>query len=177
MAKVRKGVAYRIVERPYTRKSKYRNKNFVRSVPANHIVAFDNGNLRKQFPYRLKVVARGTVQIRDRALESARQSSNRLLEKVLGKAGYHMKVNVYPHQILRENPLASGAGADRMSTGMAAAFGKSIGIAARVFEGDTIFQISVEKQNLDTAKIAAKRISHKLPCKTEFVIEQVAVSA
>ena len=46
--------------------------------------------------------------------------------------GYFFQLRIYPHHILRENPLAAGAGADRMSTGMKCAFGKPISVAARV---------------------------------------------
>ena len=41
MAKLRKAVAYRKVERPYTRKSKYRQKSFVRATPNNLIVKYE----------------------------------------------------------------------------------------------------------------------------------------
>ncbi len=171
MAKTRKGIAYRALERAFTRKSKYKQMNYIRSSPPSHLIAHDMGNLHKKFPFKINVISRGNVQIRDRALESARQTANRLMEKKAGKGMFHLKVNKYPHHVLRENPLASGAGADRMSTGMQKAYGKSIGIAARVFDGDVLFQISCDKAHVATAKEAAKRISHKLPCKTITNVE------
>ncbi|HLC89113.1 MAG TPA: ribosomal protein L16 [Candidatus Nanoarchaeia archaeon] len=64
-------------------------------------------------------------------IESARMTSNRVLEKNIGRE-YHLRIKIYPHHVLRENPLASGAEADRMSTGMKLSFGKSISTAARV---------------------------------------------
>ncbi len=70
----------------------------------------------------------------------------------------------YPYHVLRENPLASGAGADRFSTGMQRAFGKPYGNAAQVKKGDAIFLISVNKANLELAKTALTRASKKLPC-------------
>ena len=82
-----------------------------------------------------------------------------------------MIIRVYPHHILRENPLAAGAGADRMSTGMKHSFGKSIGIAAQVRKGQTLFQIQVNKEHLDTAKKALKLAGSKLPCSTSIEIE------
>jgi len=97
-------------------------------------------------------------------LESAKQSSNKILEATLGLAGYHLKLKPYPHHVLRENPLASGAGADRFSTGMQKAFGKPLGNAAQVKKGSTIFQISVDKNNIPLAKQALERASKKLPC-------------
>ena len=41
MAKLRKFSAYRRIERPYTRKSKYRKKSFIRATPTNKIIRFD----------------------------------------------------------------------------------------------------------------------------------------
>ncbi|HII72249.1 TPA: 50S ribosomal protein L16, partial [Candidatus Woesearchaeota archaeon] len=103
-------------------------------------------------------------QIRDNAIEAARQTANRLVVKKLGKTGFKMKIRTYPHHILRENPLASGAGADRMSTGMKMSFGKPIGIAARIMKGQTIMELNVPKQNVAVAKEALKRAGSKFPC-------------
>lgn len=172
MAKLRKGVAYRRLERPYTRRSKYQAKNYVGASPHNLIVRYDMGELKRKFEYKVEVKAMDSLQIRHNALEAARKSSNRLLEKKTGKVGFRMKLRVYPHHILRENPLASGAGADRMSTGMAHSFGKPIGLAAQVMKGQTIFEIHVDKNNLPVAKEAARRIKSKVPCKCQVVISK-----
>jgi large subunit ribosomal protein L10e len=174
MAKLRKGVAYRKLERPYTRRSKYQAKNYVGASPHNLIVRYDMGELKKKFEYKIEIKALADLQIRHNALEAARKSSNRLLEKKTGKVGFRMKLRVFPHHILRENPLASGAGADRMSTGMAHSFGKPIGIAAQVHKGQTIFEIQVDKSNIPVAKEAAKRIRSKVPCQCLVVITKNA---
>lgn len=174
MPRIRKFVAYRRLERPYTRVSKYRKKAFIRGSPNIHIVKFDLGNASKDFKYRVNLVSKGDLNIRHNALESARLTSNKLLETKLGKNGYHMRVRVYPHHVLRENPLAAGAGADRMSTGMSHSFGKPIGAAARVFKGQAIISVRVDKQNLDTAKAALKRASYKVPCKCSIQVEELA---
>ena len=131
MAKLRKFSGYKTIERPYTRKSKYRAKSYVRASPNHKIVRFDMGNPKKTYPVEVQLKVKEPIQIRHNAIESARQSSNRVLEKLLGKTEYHMKIRKYPHHFLRENPLASGAGADRMSTGMKKSFGKVIGSAAQ----------------------------------------------
>ncbi len=180
MAKLRKGVAYRKLERPYTRYSKYKKLNYVRSRPACKVVRFDMGDSGKQFEYRLDLIAKSSLQIRDNSIESARQTGNRLLELNIGKGNYHMQVRMYPHQLLRENPLASGAGADRMSTGMAHCFGKVIGIAARVKEGKTMFTVETNKNFLPIARKALKKVSKKLPCScsiTEIALKPKIVAA
>lgn len=170
MAKIRKAVSYRRLERPYTRKSKYRKLSFVRASPHSKIVRFEMGEIGKKFSHTFKLISKADIQIRHDALESARQTSNRLLEKEIGKTGYFMKIRVFPHHILRENPLAAGAGADRMSTGMQRSFGKPIGIAARVKKGQILIQLDVSKEYLETAKHALKRASYKFPCKCSIEV-------
>jgi len=163
MAKVRKFAAYRRIERPYTRVSKYRKKNYIRANPAIQIARFVMGNNRASYGYTLRLVSKEDLQIRSNAIESARLTCNKMIEDELGKTGYVIRVNKYPHHILRENPLASGAGADRMSTGMAASFGKPIGHAAQVRRGETIFTVKTDKKNLQLATKALHRASSKLP--------------
>jgi len=171
MAKLRKGVSYRRLERPYTRRSKFKGKAFIKASPHSKIVRYDMGNLQETFPVRLFLLACAAVQLRNDCIESARQTSNRLLELKVGKTLYNMKIRIYPHHILRENPLASGAGADRMSTGMARSFGKPIGSAARVREGQTILEVGVTPKHIETAKLALRRASYKLPCHCRIVVE------
>ena len=163
MARIRKFVSYRRIERPYTRVSKYKEKSFIRMNPNIKVIAFETGTPNKKFQYTLNLISKVDLQIRDNALESAKQTSNRVLEKGIGLGAYHLKIKPYPHHVLRENPIAAGAGADRFSTGMQRAFGKPIGMAAQIKRGDTIFQISVDKANLGLAKTALTRASKKLP--------------
>ncbi len=172
MAKLRKFCAYRRIERPYTRVSKFRAKSYVRTRPNSKVIKYVMGNPRKEYGYSIRIVSKESLQIRHNAIESARQSSNRVLEKQLGKNGYLFTINIFPHHILRENPLAAGAGADRMSTGMKMSFGKPIGVAAQVKEGQRIMTIDVDKDGLDLGKMAAKRIIHKIPCSCSIVIDQ-----
>jgi large subunit ribosomal protein L10e len=171
MAKLRKFSAYTRLERPYTRKSKYRQKSFVRAVPTNKVIRFDMGDTKKDYAYEVNLKVSRGIQIRHNALESARQTANRRLESGAGKNNYWLKLRVYPHHILRENPLASGAGADRMSTGMKCSFGKAIGIAAQLKGGQILFSARVHKQHINYAKEALRKIYCKLPvkCKIEVV--------
>lgn len=170
MAKLRKFSGYKTIERPYTRKSKYRAKSYVRASPHTRIVRFDMGNPKKEYSNQVVLSVKEPIQIRDNALESARQSSNRVLEKALGKTEYHFKIRKFPHHYLRENPLASGAGADRMSTGMKKSFGKVIGCSAQYKEGEIVFSVKVNKSGLDAAKVAMIRAKNKLPCSCSIAI-------
>ncbi|RMF07351.1 50S ribosomal protein L16 [Candidatus Woesearchaeota archaeon] len=179
MARLRKGVAYRRLERPYTRKSKFKAKNFVRATPSNKIVRYDMGDPKKDYELTLNLVSKDDIQVRHNAIEAARQTSNRALEKNLGKNAYHLKIRVYPFHVLRENPLATGAGADRMSTGMKMSFGKPIGLAAQVRKGQVLMTLRCNRSALKTAKLALTRAARKLPCscRIEEVVEKKAASS
>lgn len=132
------------------------------------IVKFDMGNPNGKFDSVVKLNTTVMTNVRHNALESARMTSNRILEKQLGKA-YHLKVKVYPFHVLRENPLAAGAGADRMSTGMKKSFGKAIGCAAIVKKGQTLIEVRVNKENIKLAKEAMSRAAKKFPCSCKIV--------
>lgn len=164
MARIRKFSAYRKLERPYTRISKYRTKSYVRARPTCRIVRFNMGDLSREFESQVLLKSDADLQIRDHAIESARQVANRLVIRKLGKMGFRMRIRTYPHHILRENPLASGAGADRMSTGMKCSFGKPIGTAVRIKKGQPLFELNVPKKHLSVAKEAFRRAISKLPC-------------
>ena len=122
------------------------------------------GDPNGKFSHKLTLRAKSPVQIRHNALEAGRKSSNRVLDKNIGKTAYRMRIRVYPHHILRENPMATGAGADRMSEGMKRAFGKPIGLAAQVRKGQAILEVEVNEEHLEFGKTALTRFKHKLPC-------------
>ncbi len=174
MAKLIRACAWRRLERPYTRKSKYRSKAFVRAVPANKVVKWEMGNLQTEFPVIVRLHSAVDIQLRHNALEAARKSSNRLLEMTLGRSGYKLKFRVYPHHILRNNPLASGAGADRMSTGMKMSFGKAVGIAAQVHKDQPILEVHCQRKDIALAKTALARARHKFPAGGYIQVEENA---
>ncbi len=170
MAKLRKNAAYQNLERPYTRISKYTKKNFVRGgFPHLKITKFDMGEANREYTATLKLNSGKSMNIRHNALEAARMTSNRVLEKTVGKS-YHLRIKVYPFHVLRENPLASGAGADRMSTGMKLAYGKPIGSAARVKEGQTLMELRINKEHVKIGREALEKAASKFPCSCKVVI-------
>jgi len=73
--------------------------------------------------------------------------------------------------------MLTGAGADRMSSGMSLSFGKAIGVAAQVKAGEEIIAISVDKNGLETAKDAIRKIRAKLPCSTTLKIVAMQTQA
>ena len=75
------------------------------------------------------------------ALEAARVAANKYMTKHAGKELYHLRVRVHPFHVLRINKMLSCAGADRLQTGMRGAFGKPIGVCARVEIGQILLSI------------------------------------
>ncbi len=163
MARLRKFVSYRNIERAYTRTSKYGSKAYVKASLHTRIAQFDMGNRSRKFDEEIVLVSKVDHQIRDNALESARKVVNSELKEALSLENYFMKLKVYPHQILRENPLATCAGADRLSTGMKRSFGKPIGRAVRANKGKELFSLHVDKKNKKLAKKLLSKAVHKLP--------------
>jgi len=149
----------------------YTRKEYMGGVPQIRISQFDIGDPRTKFPVRVHLVAEEQCQIRHIALEAARISANRYIAKMAGNA-YHLKLRLYPHNVLRENKIATGAGADRISEGMRAAFGSPVGTAARAHPGTKIFTISTTEDHLDHAKEALRKGGVKLPTPWYLVIER-----
>jgi large subunit ribosomal protein L10e len=105
-------------------------------------------------------------------LEAARIATNRFLEEKLGSS-YLLRILPYPHVVLRENKMIFGAHADRLQDGMRAAFGKAIGLAARVKSNRAVIMVNVNKDGLEVAKEALKRGGAKLPTPCRIVIEKI----
>jgi len=169
MAKLRKWCAYRTIERPYTRYSKYRKKAFVKSRPGKKVIKFDMGDVkggRDQFSINLRLHSKEVGLVRANAIEAARITSLRTLEKTLGRLAFYFQIKMFPHHAIRENPLAAGAGADRLSTGMKHSFGKIIGTAARIEPQKILMEVFVSPEHEDTARLALKKASKKLPLRT-----------
>jgi len=148
----------------------YTRKEYMGGVPQIRISQFDVGDLRTKFPLKAHLIAEEQCQIRHVALEAARVSANRYIAKKAGSA-YHLKIRLYPHNVLRENKIATGAGADRISEGMRAAFGSPVGTAARVQPGMKIMTIETTEANLAHAKEALRKAGVKLPTPWRIEIE------
>ena len=149
----------------------YTRRKYMGGVPGNRIVQFDIGDVKTKFPLAVHLVANEKCHIRHIALESARIAANRYIAKQAG-ASYHLKIRVYPHNVLRENKIAVGAGADRISQGMRGAFGSPVGTAARIQIGQRVMTIETTEANLVHAKEALRKGGSKLPTPWHFEIEQ-----
>ena len=150
----------------------YTRKEYMGGVPAPRISQFTLGNPNGDFPVELVLHVKELCQIRHTALEAARITANRLLAKKAGASNYFLKIRTYPHNVLRENKLATGAGADRVSSGMRAAFGKAVGTAARVQPGQAIITVRVPVSAVTAAKEALWSASLKLPTPCWIEVEK-----
>ena len=179
MASLRKANAYsKRKVTPYTRVSKRKNRSYIKVVPPQKIVKFSMGDGNTfetgKFPHRVALVTTEAVQIRHNALEACRQYINKVIDK--GFTGqYFFRVVPFPHHIQRENKMLTGAGADRMQTGMQLSFGKCIGKSAILKPNAEIFFITTSNPKVVVlAREAFKAIKAKLPCKTRVTYEFIA---
>ncbi len=178
MATVRKASAYsKKIPVVNTRKSKQTQKSYIKMVPPQRIVKFNLGDCLgfEQGKYKLKgtIFAGENIQIRDMALEAARQSLNKDLVNTFQK-NFFMRVNVYPHNILRNNRIFSGGSkGERIQTGMQKSFGSSEGRAAVIKEGKSIFTVYYNgEENNPKIRDFFRKVTPKLACKSVVKFEK-----
>ena len=147
----------------------YTSKKFAPGAPNPKVARFTTGKYRDDYDHMFKLISEGRVQIRHNALEAARVAASKKVALV-GEENFLLKVVTYPHLILRENKMIATAGADRLQEGMRKAFGKPIGLAARVDIGTTVLELSLKAENYEKGKEAMKAAATKLPMKTRIEI-------
>jgi large subunit ribosomal protein L10e len=134
------------------------------------------GDTKANFDFEVQLLSTKRVQVRHSALEAARVATNRvLMDKLINE--YLMVVHPYPHIILRENKMIFGAHADRLQQGMRRSFGTAVGTAAKVEVGQPIITVRVKATAAETAKVALKRGSAKLPIHCKIVVTKSPVAA
>ena len=170
---LRPAKCYRGHQRPYTRQSiSVPRKGYVKGVPKSKITEFELGT-KGNYQNTVFLIAKRSVQIRHNALEAARVYAVQNMEKYMTKGSkFFFKVRVYPHQVLRENAMATGAGADRFQTGMRQSFGNPISTAAIVYAGQKIMEFQVNDGSVKIAKDAFKQASYKLPTPCKIIVEK-----
>lgn len=147
----------------------YTSKYFAPGAPNPKVARFTTGKFSHDYDYKVQLVSLGRVQIRHNALEACRVAASKKLALV-GEEGFYLVVKTYPHIILRENKMIATAGADRLQEGMRKAFGKPIGLAARVDIDTVVLELSIKAENLEKAKAAMRAASTKLPMRTKVVV-------
>ncbi|MCL4553055.1 MAG: 50S ribosomal protein L16 [Candidatus Marsarchaeota archaeon] len=151
-----------INSQPWARYSvKKPRKNYIKALPHTSLMIFKMGTAKPSYDLYLTLAADQQVQLRSNALEAARQVANKLLERELVN-NYPLRRRPFPHSVIREKKRATGAGADRISQGMSLSFGSPSSVAARVHEGQVVFELSVMAAAKDVAREALSRASKKL---------------
>ena len=147
----------------YVRGKPSTRKEYMGGIPASRITQFVLGNKTEDFPVEISLSAIEKCQVRHNALESARITVNRALEKKVGSTNYRVIIKVFPHVVLRENKQATGAGADRVSQGMRAAFGKVVSTAAEIKPAQVIITVETTEPFIESAKSALRKAGMKIP--------------
>ena len=161
---------YREIDKP-----SYTRREYITGIPGSKIAQHNMGDLQadpQDYPVKISLRPEETLQVRHGSLESARLSANRHLIKTLGEGNYKMVLRKFPHQVLRENKQATGAGADRVSDGMRQAFGKPVGTAARIGQGENIFTAYCDVDQAEEVKEAFRRAYNKMSPPCRIVVER-----
>jgi large subunit ribosomal protein L10e len=154
---------------PWTRYSKKNpRKSYVKAMPHLSLLVYEMGNRKQPFDYTYDLVALEDVQLRDNSLEAGRQAANKYFEKTIPNQ-YFLKVRVYPHNVIRENKMIAGAGADRLQKGMRLAYGRPTDRAARIHAGQAVFTMHVAKQNAAHVEVGFCRAMRKMSGKYRIV--------
>ena len=159
----------------YTRQSQKKNDNYIKGAPAPRVTQFHQGAKHKEgeFDTSVILVLDEDCSVRSEALESGRIAASSHLSKVLDpEEDWILRILPYPHHVLRYHPLAGIAQADRYYEGMRKPFGRPIGRAAIIDEGQTVFKVEIDSDDREEAKKALERAGHKLPVSTRVKIEQ-----
>lgn len=157
---------YRDIDKP-----SYTRREYITGIPGSKIAQYQMGDKHTEpdeYPVQISLIVDESVQIRHGSLEAARLSANRHLIDELGEGNYRMMLRKFPHQVIRENKQATGAGADRVSDGMRQSFGKIVGTAARIQAGERLFTAYCDPDQADAVEEAYRRAYNKItpPCTT-----------
>ena len=137
-------------------------KSYVKAMPHTNLLNFHMGNRDAEgYDIEYLLIAKHDVQLRDNALEAARQAANKYLEKVIPMQ-YYLHLRVICHNVIRENKMIAGAGADRLQKGMRAAFGRPTDRAARIKKGQAILTIRTKKANSAHIREGMRRLKAKI---------------
>jgi large subunit ribosomal protein L10e len=161
---------YRELDKP-----SYTRREYITGIPGSKVAQYKMGNKERDpedYPVQISLVVEEQVQIRHGSLEASRLSANRHLIKELGEGNYKMILRKFPHQVIRENKQATGAGADRVSDGMRQSFGKIVGTAARMGKGERLFTAWCEVEQADAVKEAYRRAYNKITPPCRIVVER-----
>jgi large subunit ribosomal protein L10e len=144
-----------------------------RGVPDPKIRIFDLGKKRAridEFPMCIHLISLEQENLSSESLEAARICANKYIVKHGGKDCFHLRMRVHPYHVLRINKMLTCAGADRLQTGMRGAFGKPIGLVARVFVNQILMSVRCKPKDVHIVIEALRRSKMKFPGKQKSVV-------
>jgi len=160
----------------YCKNKPYIKSRYCRGVPDPKIQIYDVGRKNagiEDFPLCIHLCSGEYEQLSSEALEAARIVVNKYISKVAGKDAFHMRVRIHPYHVLRINKMLSCAGADRLQTGMRGAFGKPVGIVARVHIGQIIISVRSADKHKHVVVEALRRSKYKFPGRQNIVVSNL----
>lgn len=146
----------------------YVRREYIAGSPQSKIAKFTAG-ATGDYDFKVELIGNEKVQVRHNALEAARLAANKVMSEI-GETAFYSLLRIYPHVLLRENKMIATAGADRLQEGMRRAFGKAVGLAARIRPGQVILELQIKASDLNKAKEAMQIASSKLPMTTTINI-------
>jgi large subunit ribosomal protein L10e len=156
----------------YCKNKPYIKSRYCRGVPDSKLRIYDLGRKKAgidEFPCCVHLCSLEKEQISSEALEAARVACNKYIVKFAGKDAFHMRIRVHPYHVLRINKMLSCAGADRLQTGMRGAFGKPLGLVARVRIGQILLSVRCKQGALPHVNEALRRAKYKFPGQQKIV--------
>jgi large subunit ribosomal protein L10e len=157
----------------YCKNKPYIKSRYLRGVPDAKIAIFDVGKRAAstdEFPLCVHLVCGEKQQLGSECLEAGRIVVNKYMFKTAGKDSFHLRIRLHPYHVLRQNKMLSCAGADRLSSGMRHAFGKALGVCARVNIGQIIYSVRSRVDNRAKIVEAMRRASYKFAGRQNIVV-------
>jgi len=157
----------------YCKNKPYIKSRFCRGVPDPKIQIYDVGKKQAstdEFPACVHLVSGEYEQLSSEALEAGRIVVNKYMTKAAGKDTFHLRVRAHPFHVLRINKMLSCAGADRLQTGMRQAYGKPVGMVARVNIGQIIFSVRAKESNVKHVVESLRRAKYKFPGRQNIIV-------
>lgn len=149
----------------YIKNKPYPKSRFCRGVPDSKISKYDSGKRNAKvmdLPLCMNLVSMEREQVSAEALEAARIALNKYLTTVMDKDGFHFRVMVHTHHVVRINKMLSCAGADRLQTGMRGSYGKPYGRTARVSIGQVLISVRSRAGSEKKIEEGLRRAKHKI---------------
>ena len=171
----RPGRTCRDTDKPsWTRYSRRKpKKSYVKALPHNPLKHFDMGIKKDDYDTIVKLITKEPVQLRANAIEAARMTISKYLQANV-QQNYFFKIHTYPFEVIRETKRQTGAGADRLSSGMKKAFGRPTYRAMRLRKNQTLFSIKSYEKNIPKMKEALRKAQSKLSKSYRVIIEKIS---